>query len=198
MSRFNIVWGKTSMVLPGRSWRRASGALFVLFAMSHGNATLAAPDAPAREPGVLTRAQLQHCERLGADFARTGKIIKMYRAYTGDDGESKIETIDLAGQSGVYYGGKVSLTQFAIGDPTSAVIVYGHPNMAIPAHPSPYREIFLILSGSSTVELKNGERVHMLPGSLMLSEDQTSHSGRAGRSGPCGYVAIDFQFKPVK
>jgi len=147
------------------------------------------------ERGVLTAAQKARCETLDADFARTGRIVKMYRAYVGSDGESRIETIDLPGQGGVYYGGKVSLTQFGLGDPSNVVIVYGHPHMDIPLHRSPYREVFLILSGSSTVELPDGTHFDMKPGSLMLSEDQASKTGRGGKSGPCGYVAVDLQYK---
>ena len=151
----------------------------------------------AAEPGVLSPAQKVQCETLDADFARDGgRILKMYRAYKAADGSSQIETIDLKGEAGVYYGGKVSLTQFGLGDPTKAVIVYGHPNMTIPPHPSPYREIFLIVSGSSTVELPSGARYHMTPGTMLLSEDQGS-TGRGGSSGPCGYVAIDLQYKPA-
>lgn len=153
--------------------------------------------ANASEPGVLSDKQKRQCETLGADFARTDKILKMYRAFTGDDGESKIEQIDIQGEGGVYYGGKVSLTQFSLGDPSNVVIVYGHPNMEIPAHSAPYREIFLIVSGSSTVTLKDGTQFDLFPGSMLLSDDMTSKSGRSGASGPCGYVAIDFQYKPV-
>lgn len=149
----------------------------------------------AAEPGELTAKQKAECARLDADFARTGKVLKVLRAYTGSDGQSKIETIDLKGEGGVYYGGKVSLTQFDLGDPTRTVIVYGHPNMEIPPHPSPYREIFLIVSGSSFVELPDGTRHQLTPGSMLLSEDQTSAKGRGGGSGPCGYVAVDFQYK---
>ena len=156
----------------------------------------AAVAAPAAEPGALTAAQRARCETLGADFARTGRVVKMYRAFTAADGSAKIDTIELKGEGGVYYGGKVSLTQFPLGDPTNAVIVYGHPNMEIPAHPSPYREIFLIISGSSHVTLADGTRYELTPGSLLLSEDQGS-TGRGGGSGPCGYVAVDFQYKPI-
>jgi quercetin dioxygenase-like cupin family protein len=142
-----------------------------------------------------TAALAAACPTLGADFARSGKVLKLYRAYTGADGKSKIETIDLPGTDGVYYGGKVSLTQFGLGDPANAVIVYGHPGMDIPPHRSPYREVFLILSGSSTIELADGTVYDMKPGSMLLGEDQDSRSGRGGKSGPCGYVAVDFQFK---
>ncbi len=165
--------------------------VFALLALPSATTAIAAE----ADRGALSKAQLARCERLNADFARTGKIVKIHRAYTGPDGESRIETIDLKGEGGVYYGGKVSLTQFALGDPSNVVIVYGHPNMEIPPHPSPYREIFLIVSGSSTVMLKDGTKYHMTPGTLLLSEDQSSKTGRGGTSGPCGYVAVDFQYK---
>ena len=155
-------------------------------------AALAAAAAPA-PPGMLTPAQMKICERLGAEFGRTGTL-KVHRAYTGPDGRSKIEITEMKGDIASFYGGSVTLTQFGLGDPTKAVIVYGHPNLKIAAHPSPYREIFLIVSGSSVVELPDGTEHELKPGSLFLSEDQES-SGRGGRSGPCGYVAIDFQFK---
>lgn len=147
----------------------------------------------AAAPGELTAGQKAKCPALDASFARTGKILKVLRAYTGPDGDSKIETIDLEGKGGVFYGGKVTLTQWDLGDPTRTVIVYGHPNMDIPPHPSPYRELFLILSGSSWVTLADGSEYSLTPGSMLLSEDQNA-KGRGGRSGPCGYVAIDVQF----
>lgn len=148
----------------------------------------------AAEPGALTTRQKAKCARIDAGFARTGKLLKLHRAYTGTDGQSKIETIDLEGKGGVYYDGKVTLTQWDFGDPTKTVIVYGHPNMEIPPHPSPYREIFLIVSGSSVVTLADGSEYRLQPGAIFLSEDQNA-KGRGGRSGPCGYVAIDFQYK---
>lgn len=158
-------------------------------------ALAAPPDLPPN--AKLSAAQRARCETLNADFARTGRVLKMYRAYTGADGRSKIESIELKGEVGVYYGGSVSLTQFGLGDPSNVVIVYGHPNMKIAPHPSPYREIFLIVSGSSVIVLPDRTEYELKPGSMVLSEDQGS-TGRGGRSGPCGYVAIDFQFKPAQ
>lgn len=137
------------------------------------------------------------CETLGADFARSGEILKMLRAYKGPDGNSKIEEIHVDGKIGSYYGGKVTLTQFGLGDPSFVSITYGHPNIDIPVHPSPYREIFLILSGSSTVRLADGTTYHLTPGTMLLSEDQDT-PGRGGTAGPCGYVAVDLQFKAPK
>ena len=152
---------------------------------------------PAKGPGDLSARQLAACKTLDAKFARTGKVLKIYRAFKGADGQSKIEIIDVKGQDGAYYGGKVTLTQYGFGDPTNVVIVYGHANMEIPVHPSPYREIFLIVSGSSTVMMPDGKKYELTPGSMFLSEDQDT-PGRGGKSGPCGYVAIDFQYKTAK
>lgn len=151
----------------------------------------AAADAKAR-PAARAAA----CAALPTSFGRTGEILKMYRAFKGADGNSAIETIDLKGETKSFFNGTVTLTQFGLGDPTKAVIVHGSANAKIAPHPSPYREIFLILSGSSTIELANGTVYTLTPGSMLLSEDQDT-PGRGGTAGPCGYVAVDFQFKPI-
>ena len=149
-------------------------------------------------PVALARtASPGSCETLSADFGRSLPILKLLRAFRGPDGNSKIEETALPGKIGSYYGGHVTLTQFDLGDPTKVAIVFGHPNIDIPVHPSPYREIFLILSGSSTVRLADGTEYRLTPGSMLLSEDQDT-PGRAGKAGPCGYVAIDLQFAPPK
>ena len=137
------------------------------------------------------------CPTLSADWARDVEVVKALRAYTGPDGESHIEPVPLPGKQGSYYGGSVKLTQFDFGDSTRVVLVYGHPNMNIAAHPAPYREIFIVLSGSSEIHLANGEVHALSPGSMVITEDLGS-KGRSGRSGPCGYVALDLQYKADK
>jgi quercetin dioxygenase-like cupin family protein len=86
------------------------------------------------------------------------------------------------------------LRQFQFGDPSNVVIVGGPPDFRIPSHASPYREIFLILAGSSVIELSDGSEQPLKAGSLVLMED-TSGAGHGGRFGPCGYVAVDLQYK---
>lgn len=126
------------------------------------------------------------------------EILKVQRTYKGADGESHIEQIDIPGTTKSFYGGKTTLTQFDLGDPTRVMLVYGHPNIEIPKHPSPYREIFILLSGSSIMEMPDGTIVERGPGSMVVVEDQGT-PGRSGRAGPCGYVALDLQFKkPVE
>ena len=66
--------------------------------------------------------------------------------------------------------------------------------MQIPIHPVPYRETFIILSGSSEVLTSDGQVVRLGPGSMLMSEDLGT-PGRSGRAGPCGYVALSLAYK---
>lgn len=125
------------------------------------------------------------------------EIIEAVRAYTGADGQSHVEKVELKGETKRFFNNTTVLTQFNLGDPSAVVIVYGHPNAYIPKHPAPYREMFLIIEGSSVLELADGTKHHFKPGSLFIAEDTTGE-GRSGRAGPCGYVAIDIQFKEKK
>ncbi len=125
------------------------------------------------------------------------EIIEAIRTYTGPDNQSHIEKVELKGETKRFFNNTTVLTQFDLGDPSAVVIVYGHPNAFIPKHPAPYREMFLILEGSSILELADGTKHQFTPGSLFIAEDTTGE-GRTGRAGPCGYVALDIQFKPKK
>jgi hypothetical protein len=134
------------------------------------------------------------CPKSDISLATTGEIVEAIRAYKGPDGTSKIETIQLDGKTHAYYGGKAILTQFDLGDPSKVMLVYGHPGIEIPPHASPYREIFIILAGSSVMELADGTRRDLKPGTMFFSDDAGSTSVRGGSAGPCGYVALDLQF----
>ena len=146
-------------------------------------------------PALATAAR---CQANGIDVARGVDVVEAYRAYKGDDGLSHIERIKIPGKKGVYYGGKVRVTIFDMGDPTGASFVYGEPNMTIPVHPVPYRETFIILSGSSVVKDGVGKPYPLSPGSMLIADDLGT-PGRSGTSGPCGYVALSLAFKdPAK
>jgi len=134
------------------------------------------------------------CNSVRLDLARDVKVVKAFRTYKGADGASHIEPAEIPGVEGSYYGGSVKLTQFGLGDPSNVALVYGHPNIDIPVHPAPYREIFILLSGSSEIRLADGSVTKLGPGSMLIAEDVGS-TGRGGKAGPCGYVAIDLQFK---
>ena len=158
----------------------ASTALFVM---------LAASPATAQKP-----PRGKNCPQNEITLGQAVEKLEVHRTYKGADGESHIEMTSLPGTTKSFYGGKTTLTQFDLGDPTRVMLVYGHPNIEIPKHPSPYREIFIILSGSSIMEMPDGTVIERKPGSMVIVEDQGT-PGRSGRAGPCGYVALDLQFK---
>jgi hypothetical protein len=119
-------------------------------------------------------------------------VIDVVRVYTGTDGLSHSEIRHELGQTSIYLG--AVLRQFQFGDPSNVVIVGGPPDFRIGRHASPYREIFLLLAGSSVIELSDGTEQPLKAGSLVLMEDTTG-AGHGGRFGPCGYVAVDLQYK---
>jgi hypothetical protein len=133
------------------------------------------------------------CRTPALSFSYEAPVLDMVRIYTGADGLSHAEPMPLAGQTSTYLG--AVLHQFALGDPSNVVIVSGPPDFHIPQHPAPYREFFLILAGSSVIELSDGTEQPLTPGSMVFFEDVTG-PGHAGRFGACGYVAVDMQFKP--
>ena len=143
-------------------------------------------------------AKAVRCQAGGIDIARGVDVVEAYRAYKGADGLSHIERTKIPGKKGVFYGGTVRVTLFDLGDPSGASFVYGEPNMTIPVHPVPYRETFIILSGSSVVKDGLGKTYPLGPGSMFIADDLGT-PGRSGTSGPCGYVALSLAFKaPAK
>ena len=118
------------------------------------------------------------------------------RSYTGKDGQSHLETVEVKGNTMRSYSNKSVLTQFDLGDPTRALIAFGHPAMEIPQHSAPYPEKFPIVAGSSTIELPDAPVREIKSGTLFFSEDTTG-AGRLGWSGPRGYISIDLQYKDI-
>lgn len=146
---------------------------------------------------VATTASAPACAGGLVDIARGVEVVEAWRGFKGADGQSHLERVQVPGTKGVYYGGKVRVTIFDLGDPTGASFVYGEPNMEIPVHPVPYKETFIILSGSSEVHMPDGQIVPLSAGSMLMSEDLGT-PGRGGRSGPCGYVALSLSYKALK
>lgn len=148
--------------------------------------------APNLQGNAATAAPLCKPEPLTMGYAT--QVLHMVHVYTGEDGVSHAKIIEQTPQTSTYLG--AVLRQFQFGDPSNVVIVGGPPNFNIPKHPAPYREIFLLLAGSSIIELSDGTEQELRAGSLVLFEDVTG-PGHGGRFGPCGYVAVDLQYKPA-
>jgi hypothetical protein len=81
-----------------------------------------------------------------------------------------------------------------LGNPSNVVIVSAPPSLDIAVHQALYREMFILISGESTLMLSDGSSFVSKPGTITLMEDTTG-VGHGGKSGPCGYVALDLQFK---
>ena len=160
----------------------------VLLALALAGGCGEASAKPARAGAPLS------CGRAPVDIARGVDVVEAWRGYKGADGLSHIDKVSIPGKKGIYYGGKVHVTIFDLGKPSGASFVYGEPNMQIPIHPVPYRETFIILSGSSEVLTSDGQVVRLGPGSMLMSEDLGT-PGRSGRAGPCGYVALSLAYK---
>ncbi len=140
----------------------------------------------------------QGCKRGPVDIGREGQAIHLYHLFSGPDGKSHLDTVAIEGKDSAFFAGAGNpaiFTQFKLGAPSNVVIVRGPPNVQLPTHPAPYREIFLTVSGSTVMMLPDGTKQELGPGDMLLTEDVTGTTGHSGLTGPCGYVAVDFQFK---
>lgn len=181
---------------PRRPIREAPLRWLVFTAVAYG--ALQGPPSPAAEsaaavPDRPVPGQPADCAAEPVELAREGAQLEVFRVRTGLDGKSYGELVEIEGSGTTYLG--ALLMQFDLGDPSKVVVVRGPAGFRIPMHPAPYRELFLVLSGSSTAVLSGGQRHVLRPGSLILFEDTTGE-GHGGFVGPCGYVALDLQFKP--
>jgi quercetin dioxygenase-like cupin family protein len=133
------------------------------------------------------------CRKVALEVGRVSDTVPVLRVFTGTDGKSHAEKVSFAAVKTTYLG--LQLAHFDFGDPSNVVIVRGPPNFVIPFHAAPYREIFMVLSGGSTIELSDGTQHQLNTGDVVLFEDVTG-PGHGGKVGSCGYVSLDLQFKP--
>lgn len=145
------------------------------------------------EPKGGRRLEADPCAGSDVSISYQSRVLKVVRIYTGADGVSHADIQEQPAEESTYLG--ALLRQYPFGDPSNVVLVSGPPNFHIPRHPAPYREMFVLLSGSSVIELSDGTTQPLRAGSVALFEDVTG-PGHAGLFGPCGYVAVDIQFKP--
>ena len=90
-------------------------------------------------------------------------IKKTWRLYTGPDGESHIEPIDIEKQSDWLKGLATTQISFSVW-PKDRFIDW---------HPAPRRQFVITLSGEAEVEASDGEVRHIGPGTIMLADDTT-------------------------
>ena len=115
--------------------------------------------------------------------------MQVVRIYTGDDGESHFEDVDVPLQSGG--AGRISSLW-----PGSGVIfreVDG--DYDVDFHNAPRRQLVVNLTGSVEIEVGDGTVRRLGPGEILLAEDLTGrgHISRAvaGESRRCLFIPLD-------
>ncbi|MYA18847.1 MAG: cupin domain-containing protein [Chloroflexi bacterium] len=105
-----------------------------------------------------------------------------YRLYTGDDGESHIEPIDLS-DAPEWTGGLDTTTIRFREDPVGRFVDW---------HPAPRRQFVIILSGQLEIGLSDGSKHLFGPGDARLVEDTTGkgHTTAVHGDEPCVTATI--------
>lgn len=105
-----------------------------------------------------------------------------YRLYTGSDGESRIETIDLAEAPG-WTGGL---------DTTAITFRENPPGRFVDWHPAPRRQFVIIVSGRLEIGLSDGSKHVFGPGDARLVEDTSGkgHTTAVHGDEPCVTATI--------
>ena len=93
-----------------------------------------------------------------------------YRLYTGEDGQSHIESIDLAEASAWSQGIEATKISFQV-QPTGNYLDW---------HPAPRRQFVIILSGRLEIGLGDGSKHVFGPGDAWLVEDTTGQGHTTG------------------
>ncbi len=106
----------------------------------------------------------------------------IYRLYTGDDGESHIEELELA-----------SRPELGAGQDTSTITFREWPaGHYIDWHPAPRRQYIISLTGELEIGLGDGSTVRYHPGDARLVEDTTGrgHTTKVLGNEPSIHVVI--------
>jgi hypothetical protein len=101
----------------------------------------------------------------------------MFRLYTGGDGQSRIQRIDLTGTP-----------EWTKGLPATQIVFREWPvGQFLDWHPAPRRQFVIILSGQLEIGLGDGSKHVFGPGDARLVEDTTGkgHTTRVLGSQPC-------------
>ena len=98
--------------------------------------------------------------------AQTGKPVKINRLYTGPDGRTHAEEI-------MVNFGPGGTDPFKLAAGAGAEIRRAPPGRVVDWHPAPRRQYVITLSGQGEIELEDGKKIRLGPGSINLAEDLT-------------------------
>jgi hypothetical protein len=95
--------------------------------------------------------------------------VDVVRVYTGDDGESHFEHLDIPLEEGPY--GRMSQRLPA----TGVIFRETQPGSVLDFHTAPRRQFVIVLSGSAELECGDGTVHRLGPGDVLLADDTTGH-----------------------
>ena len=98
--------------------------------------------------------------------AKTGKPVKITRLYTGADGQTHAQEIEVNFGPG-------GTNPFKLMAAAGAEIRRAPPGRVADWHTAPRRQYVITLSGRGEVELIDGTKIELGPGSIDLAEDLT-------------------------
>ena len=116
--------------------------------------------------GIVTGAKWMTGDVLDAQ-GRTP--VKVTRIYTGADGKTKLEEFELPlkpRDKGSEVAASVALTTLQVRRTT--------PEYFLDWHPASRRQLVVTLAGESEIELEDGKKIRLGPGSILLAEDTTA------------------------
>ena len=146
--------------------------------------------ATAAESAPASAGKLGECPA-ATPFPTGIEVVKAVRVYTAASGDSAFETVTFTGEGKAYFKPGEVFTHIDLGAAKKVQFVSGPAGAVLKPHATPYKELFLTIQGSSTIVLPSGQEYAVNPGTLVIFDDVGSKTGHGGRTGPCGYVAIN-------
>jgi hypothetical protein len=112
--------------------------------------------------------------------------VKVTRIYTGPDGKTKLEELELPlkpRDSGSDVSASMAVSSLQFRRTT--------PAYSLDWHPAPRRQLVVTLAGESEIEVEGGRTIRFGPGHILLAED-TSGQGHKSRAVPgTDRIALD-------
>lgn len=144
-------------------------------------------------PGVAAAKAKPACPPTTV-FTTDLKYLEGYRVFLGPDGDSKVEPlrIDAREVPLLKTGKMLGIIDLPKEADRGAEIVVGAADVDLPAHPAPYKEMFILLGGSFTFTTATFS-APMKPGSVLLFDDVGAKIGHGGHIGPCGYISLSIK-----
>jgi len=115
---------------------------------------------------LLSVSVLLYSAQSAQTAAQTGKPVKINRLYTGPDGQTHAEEIEVK-------FGPAGTDPFKLAAGAGAEIRRAPPGRVADWHTAPRRQYVITLSGRGEIELIDGKKIQLGPGSINLAEDLT-------------------------